>query len=164
MTIASFTGKFRSPVSLTIVFIGIIMLFSDYHFRWKEDQWKFAVHTDAADYYRYLPMVFVDHEFDGQEENPQVVKYFAGTAICYLPFFTIAYYSSVAAGIPADGYTVLFPVLISIGTLFYLLFGLVYLSKFLRFYQIREWIICVTLISLSFGTMAFHYTVMAPGW
>jgi len=164
MTIASFTGKFRSPVSLTIVFIGIIMLFSDYHFRWKEDQWKFAVHTDAADYYRYLPMIFVDHEFDGQEENPQVVKYFAGTAICYLPFFTIAYYSSVAAGIPADGYTVLFPVLISIGTLFYLLFGLVYLSKFLRFYQIREWIICVTLISLSFGTMAFHYTVMAPGW
>lgn len=157
-------NRLKSPVSLTILLIGMILLFSDYHFRWKEEQWKYAVHTDAADYYRYLPMVFIDHEFDSQEENPQVVKYFVGTAICYLPFFTLAYYSSSVAGIPADGYTVLFPVLISIGTLFYLLLGLSYLSKFLRFYGLKDWIICVVLVAMAFGTMAFHYTVMAPGW
>ena len=164
MTIASFLHKFKSPVSLTILLTGVVLLFSEYQFRWKNEKWKVAVHTDAADYYRYLPMVFVDHEFDGQEENPQVVKYFVGTAICYLPFFTVAYAASVAAGIPADGYTALFPVMISIGTLFYLLFGLGYLAKFLRYYQLKDWIICVVLVALSFGTMAFQYTVMAPGW
>jgi len=164
MTTSSFLQKLKSPVSLTIILIGMVLLFADYQFRWKEEKWKNAVHTDAADYYRYLPMIFVDHQFDGQDENPDVVKYFGGTAICYLPFFTVAYYSSIIAGIPADGYTILFPVMISIGTLFYLLFGFYYFSRLLRFFGIKEKIICTVLIALAFGTMTFHYTVMTPGW
>jgi hypothetical protein len=156
--------KIISPVSLTLILLTIILLVSDYNLRWKNEQWKYAVHTDAADYYRYLPMVFIDHKFDDQADNPSVIKYFVGTAVLYSPFFTIACAGSYFSGFPVDGYSIWFPILISIGTLFYFIFGLYYFSKFLKYYITPPWIIPVVLFTITFGTVAFHYTVNTPGW
>jgi hypothetical protein len=156
--------RIKSPLLMTLILLGIILLTCDYNFRWKNEQWKYAVHTDAADYYRYLPMVLIEHQFDDPAENPSVIKYFVGTAVLYLPFFALAYAGSLIFGFPPDGYSMLFPVFISIGTLFYLLSGLFYFAKFLRYYITREWIICVTLCAIVFGTVTYYYTVNSPGW
>lgn len=156
--------RFKSSVSLTLIFIGIILLMCDYNFRWKEDQWKYAIHTDAANYYRYLPMVFIEHQFDDEAENPAVIKYFTGTAVMYSPFFAVACAGSKISGLPVDGYSMLFPILISIGTWFFFMSGLYFFSKFLRYYISKDWVICVTLLAITFGTVAFFYTVNAPGW
>lgn len=153
-----------SLVSMTLILITITLFISDYNLRWKNEQWKYAVHTDAADYYRYLPMIFIDQEFDDQAENPSVIKYFAGTSIMYFPFFAVACAISFLVGLPVDGYSMLFPIFISIGTLFYLIFGLYYFAEFLKYYISRSWVICIILIVLTFGTIVFHYTVNTPGW
>jgi hypothetical protein len=154
----------KSPVSITLIILSVVLLTSAYHFTWKNEQWKNAVHTDAASYYRYLPMIFIDQEFDNEKDNPDVIKYFIGTALLYLPFFFLACALSFIVGLPVDGYSMLFPTCISIGTIFYLIVGLRFLSKFLAYYFTRSWIICTLLCAITFGTVAFFYTVNAPGW
>lgn len=154
----------KSPVSVTLIILSIVLLTSAYHFRWKNEQWKYAVHTDAYSYNRYLPMIFIFQEFDDDKDNPDVIKYFIGTALFYAPFFFLACAGSFIFGLPVDGYSMLFPVFTSIGTIFYLIVGLYFLSKFLAYYFARSWIICTLLCTIAFGTMAFFYTVNAPGW
>jgi hypothetical protein len=154
----------KSPVSITLIILSVVLLTSAYHFTWKNEQWKDAVHTDAASYYRYLPMIFIDQELDDQKDNPTVIKYFIGTAFLYLPFFFLACGTSYIAGLPVDGYSMLFPIFISIGTIFYFILGLRFLSKFLVYYFARSWIICTLLCAITVGTIAFFYTVNAPGW
>ncbi|HRG37422.1 MAG TPA: hypothetical protein PK289_02725, partial [Bacteroidia bacterium] len=80
----------KSPVSVTLIILSIVLLTSAYHFRWKNEQWKYAVHTDAYSYNRYLPMIFINQEFDDDKDNPDVIKYFIGTALFYAPFFFLA--------------------------------------------------------------------------
>ncbi len=159
-----FYPQIKSPVSITLIILSVVLLISAYQFRWKNDQWKYAIHTDAVSYYRYLPMIFIEHEFDNETDNPTVIKYFVGTAILYLPFFALACVSSLMVGLPVDGYSMLFPVFISIGGIFYLIAGLHFLSKFLAHYFARSWVICTILCAIVLGTVAFFYTVNAPGW
>jgi hypothetical protein len=158
------TQRITSPVSMTLILLAFTLLICDYNFTWKNDKWKYAVNTDAADYYRYLPMVFINHHFDDKADNPAVIKYFTGPALLYLPFFAIACAGSYMSGLPVDGYSLLFPIMISIGTLFYLLFGLHFLSKFLKYYISRTWVICIILLAITFATVTFYYTVNTPGW
>jgi len=154
----------RSPVSITLIILSIILFTSAYHFRWKDEKWKYAVHTDAYSYNRYLPMIFIDQEFDDDKDNPVVIKYYIGTAIMYAPSFFLACAASYITGLPVDGYSMLFPIFTSIATIFYLIIGLYFLSKFLSNYFARSWIICTLLCAITFGTVAFFYTVNAPGW
>jgi hypothetical protein len=122
------------------------------------------VNTDAYFYNRYLPMVFINHHFDDPQDNPRVIKYFIGTPLLYLPFFGISCLLSYLFHYPVDGYSVLFPVFITLGTLFYLMWGLFYFSKFLRFFKLPDWIISFVIAAIALGTNAFYSTVMAPGW
>jgi len=149
---------------MTLILLTILLVIMDYHFRWKNEQWKYAVHTDAYFYNRYLPMIFINHKLDNQTENPMVIKYYVGTSLLYLPFFALAYAGSYFLGLPADGYSILFPVFISIGTLFYLISGFCYFNKFLSYYNISPWIKCFIFGVMTFGTTAFYYVVNAPGW
>jgi hypothetical protein len=153
-----------SPVSLTLILISLILLVSAYNFRWKDEQWKYAVHTDALHYYRYLPMIFIEKQFDPQAIDPDFVKGFAGTPVLYSPFFAIACLISYLVGLPVDGYSMLFPIFVSIGTIFFLVFGLYFFSKFLKFYISRQWVICVVILAMAFATIEYHYTINTPGW
>lgn len=154
----------RSPVSITLIILSVVLLILTYNFRWKDEQWKYAVYADAYSYNRYLPMIFIEGQFDDEADNPDVIKYYVGTAILYLPFFLLACAGSFLTGLPVDGYSMLFPVFISIGTLFYFILGLHFLRKFFSYYFARSWVICTLLCALTFGTVAFFYTVNAPGW
>jgi hypothetical protein len=160
---SSIIQRIKNPVVITLIFLSILFLTSDYQFKWKNDQWKTTIYSDAAQYYRYLPMVFINHKLDSKSDNPTVIKYYVGTSIFYLPFFSLAYLSSMIFHYPIDGYSFFFQIFISIGTLFYLIFGLYYFSKFLKFYNFKNWIICTILIALSLSTIAY-YTVLSPGW
>lgn len=108
-------------------------------------------------------MILINQKLDDFSESPEVVKYYIGTAVMFLPFFGAASLYSYIFNYPVDGYSLPFPVFISLGTLFYLLLGLYFLSRFLRFWQLPEWIICTVLITVSLGTVGY-YTVIAPGW
>lgn len=154
----------KSPVSVTLIILSVVLLASAYHLTWKDDKWKSAVNTDAASYYRYLPMIFIDHQLDNEKDNPDVIKYFIGTAFLYLPFFFLACTASLIMDLPVDGYSMMFPIFISIGTIFYFILGLRFLSKFLAYYFARSWIICTILCSITVGTVAFFYAVNVPGW
>jgi hypothetical protein len=57
----------------------------------------------------------------------------------------------------------LYPILISISALFYLLIGLVFLNKTLNFYQISEKQKSLVLIASVFGTNLFNYVIVEPG-
>ncbi len=159
-----FFKRIRFPVSSTLLFIAVIYCICDYNYSWKKERWKALVHTDAAHYYRYLPAIFIDHKLDDPVENPKVIKCYIGTPLFYAPFFGVAVGLSAGFDFPVDGYSFFFPVLISIGTLFYLLLGLHFFGKFLRFYFADPWVISLSLFALAFGTIAFYYTVNSPGW
>lgn len=154
--------QLKNPISITLISITLIFIVAEYNFAWKNEQWRYTVHTDAAHYYSYLPSVFIDHHFDENIENP--VKYFVGTAIMNAPFFGVACFGSYILGLPVDGKNALFTVSISLATLFYLVIGLYFFSKFLKYYISRTWVICLTISCIAFSTVAFYYTVHSPGW
>ncbi len=156
--------RLTSSFNITLLLICFSLLYSDYTYRLKGDQWKYAVNTDAYYYYRYLPSIFINHHLDSEKENPRVIKYFIGTPLMELPFFGMAYFTSYFANEPLDGYSKWFPIFISFATLFYLLWGIYFFGKFLRQFEVKEWIICTVSLSMVFCTNIFYYAVFAPGW
>jgi len=162
-----FISRLRTPVGITLLFLCLALLASDYHFRWKNEKWKFAINSDGYHYYHYLPMVFIDHDFvtkDKETGAPKPIKHYIGTALFNLPFFAAAYLASVVFHFPADGMSLPFQVMISIATLFYLLAGLYFLNRFLKFYVRSSWIIVTILLACVLATNVFYFTVIAPGW
>lgn len=149
---------------LVLLAVACIYLTGAYHFRWKNDLWKTAVHTDAHFYNRYLPMLFIGQKFDDPKENPNVIKYFGGTAICYSPFFAAAALTAKLAGEEISGYSAPFPIWISIGTIVYLVGGLYFFAKFLVRRKLKNWVINVSLLLLAGTTLLLHYGLFSPGW
>jgi hypothetical protein len=157
--------RLATPVSITLTLLASTLLFCDYHLRWKNEKWKHAIHSDGEKSYRYLTIVFIDRNLDAsQNETGSPIKPFIGTSLFFLPFFAAAYFLSLIFQLPLDGHSIMFQVLITIGTLFYLITGLYYLSRFLKLYKIPDWIICTVLVAVVFSTSIFYYTVRAPGW
>ncbi|WP_156026817.1 hypothetical protein [Sporocytophaga myxococcoides] len=153
---------------------------------WGKDHWKAIIESDAKGYYAYLPAVFIykDLNFDffqfiekekyynenlfydyrTNTSNGKVInKYYCGTALVQLPFFIIAHFSSYLGHYEMDGYSKLYPVLISIAAIFYLLMGLFYLDSILDLYKVSEPQKILVLLSAVFGTNLFYYTVGEPG-
>lgn len=152
---------------------------------WSKDRWKEIIQADAKGYYAWLPAVFIYNDlnfefFDITENgkyyiegkvyeyrigaNDHVInKYYCGTALAQLPFFLIAHLSSYLLDYDMDGYSRLYPILINIAALFYLLAGLIFLNLILKTYKINEWLIALTLFAAVFGSNLFYYTIVEPG-
>src|SRR5258706_16327829 len=108
--------KLKSPFAATLILIFISIIISDYNFRWKDEKWKYVLYSDPADYYAYLPMVFITHDFDiSHSETEQSIKHYIGTAIFFTPFFGAAYLFNSIFHYPADGYSMPFQVAITLG-------------------------------------------------
>lgn len=153
--------------------------------RWKSDNgegWKHVIGSDGYGYYAYLPCVFIYHHLDYNrakaEENvvvpgaegfvvalPQnrlLDKWFPGVAILLIPFFLVAYWVSLLLGYSTGGYEFPFQASVSIGALFYLATGLVFIRKLLKEYGIPERIISFVLLVVVFGTNLLYYATMEP--
>jgi hypothetical protein len=148
--------------------------------RWSNDAWKGIIRSDGYGYYSYLPCVFIYHKFDydrvlkeEQKYNPAAYcvtatvfqnkvtdKCFPGVALLLAPFFLIGYLLSYLLGYGTGGYEFLFQASVSIGALFYLALGLVFLRKLMKELGISDFIIGLTIILIVFATNLFYYSTM----
>ena len=165
----------------------LIMTLISSNIHWsKEDSWKNVIGSDAKGYYAYLPATFVYQDlnfgfFDEIEKEKYfnesgfydyrsyykgkvINKYFVGTAIAQLPFFIVAHSMSKSLGFDSDGYSKPYLISVTISSLFYLLIGLVYLSKMLNLYKIEKWNNAIVLITFVFGSNLFCYSVIENGF
>lgn len=164
------------PLLITVtVFLAIsnINLSKDYR--------NGSMEADGKGYYAYLPAIFIYHDlsfsFFYQIErqtyyNPNfyysylrthegnvINKYYAGTALCMLPFFALGHLTTLAVGLPPDGYSYYCMVWIHLGALFYLFIGLLLLRKLLTGFGIAEKWTALVLVFIVFGTNLFYYVV-----
>lgn len=130
-----------------------------------------GIDGDGKGYYLYLPVIFIDQNFSHQaiddrfilEENGRGAnKYYAGTALCMLPFFLIACAISFVLGIEITGYSAPFEFMIGLAALFYFIAGLVFLSKLLKLFQLDKTSVSFSLIFIALGSNLFNYVFVEP--
>lgn len=183
----SYNMKLRTQKSkIIIAIIILIMTIITSNLNWGKDNWKGIIESDAKGYYAYLPAVFIYQDLNfnffesiektkyynknwyydyriGSFNNKIINKYYCGTALAELPFFLIAHFLSYIGNYELDGYSKLYPILISIAAIFYLLIGLFCLNSVLELYKITETQKSFVIITSVFGTNLFYYTVVEPG-
>ncbi len=166
-----------------ILIIILILIVCASNIQWGKNSWKNIIKADGKGYYAYLPAIFIYHDlnfsfFDSIEKkypNPNIFydyrvvnnerivdKYFAGTALAIAPFFLVAHVISNLMGIPTDGYSKIYLILISIAAIIYLFIGLFYLKNLLQRYGASNDLISFILIAITFATNIFYYTVCEP--
>lgn len=176
--------KNLSNTNLWLVLIAFTLLIITSNINWGGEKWKGTLESDAKGYYAYNPAIFIYHDLsfnfftqlDMEKYYNQdifsdyrsflnegvVNKYYAGTAIAQSPFFLIAHFLSSILGQDADGYSKIYMQLIHISAIFYLIFGLFFLGRILKKYQIGNWQIILCFLAVTFGTNAFVYTIVEP--
>ena len=169
-------SKFALIISAFCV-VGIVLVFPRYE-RPKTE----AVRTwDVSGYYLYLPAVFIYHDLEELKFLPdiiekyqpsytadqafaygekgsetQVMKYPAGMALLYLPFFLTAHGVACLTGYPADGFSYPYQAAIQWGGVLVALLGLWFLRKnLLTFFSDR--VTAVVIGSIALGTNFLNY-------
>lgn len=129
---------------------------------------------DVMVYYAYLPAYFIHEDIDFVDpevyhhgdhlrilyaQNPDGQRYIrstCGMAMVYAPFFFIGHLAAMVLGEPTDGFSTPYLFSLVIGTLIYLVVGLVFLSKLLlRYFDDRT--VSITLLVLYLGTNFLSY-------
>lgn len=139
--------------------------------------WKRAegvIKSDVKGYYAYLPALFINNDlklddvsvyengngykiwFKNSPDGVRFIKYSIGTAAMYAPFFGLAHVYAGLTGYEQDGFSVPYSFALSFSSLFYLLFGMLFLRKALLFY-FSETVVTITLLILFCGTNLFNY-------
>lgn len=140
-----------------------------------------ALSWDVFGYYLYLPATFIYD--DPGLENPEwvdevmekyqpsatlyqlvdgvdgkkVIKYTSGLALLYSPFFFIAHWLAPALGYPADGFSLPYQLILSLGGILWAILGLIILRKLLiRLFDDRT--TAITILLIGFGTNYFQLT------
>jgi hypothetical protein len=128
--------------------------------------------SDAAHYYVYMPASFIYH-WDVYRFPYQVEKKFAGfllnnktgkveikttcgIAILQTPFFLAAHAIALTFGLPTDGFSFYYQLLMMIGAVFYYTLALFFLKRFLDHY-LPVTINILTILLITFTTQAYFY-------
>lgn len=149
-----------------------------------------ALTWDVFGYYLYLPAAFIHHDLplehrawldevmvryepsatlyqlvDGPN-GKRVIKYSAGMAVLYAPFFFIAHLSAPLLGYAADGFSPPYQYIIVFGCLLYALLGLFVLRKVLLHFFSDGWtalLVALTVLGTNYlqltawdGTLLTH--------
>jgi len=171
------------PVILVLILSAIVVIWTSAILNWGDGRWNRIVKVDGVGYFSYLPAIFVygDLSFGFQEEvaaNPDhrefyfdyrkqfkghtVNKYYVGTALLISPFYLIGHGFNYLTDNSMDGCSVWVLIFTQIAAIFYLLFGLWWLSLALKTYKIssnnRAWVLMAAL----FGTNLFYYVTGEP--
>ncbi|MFH1118803.1 MAG: hypothetical protein V1775_03200 [Bacteroidota bacterium] len=142
-----------------------------------------AISWDVFGYYLYLPATFIyddpglsDHEWlDGIVEKykpsqtlyqlvpgiegNRVIKYTSGMALLYTPFFFIAHWLAPEFGYPADGFSLPYQLIVTIGGLFWIILGLfAFRNLLLKFFS--DLTTTATMILIVAGTNFFHLAAL----
>ncbi len=164
----------------------LIMTLVSNNLNWsRPNSWENIINADAKGYYAYLPATLIYHDLnfgffeaiengkyyneDGfydyrsMHEGKYINKYYSGTAIAQAPFFIIAHSLTETLGYESDGYSKPYIISITIGSLLYLLFGLILISKLLKLFDIQGWNNAIVLIAFVFGSNLFSYSIIDIG-
>ncbi len=152
-----------------------------YYPKWKLPNTEAAISWDVSGYYFYLPAVFIykdlkqvgfredihrqyqpagsPYQAFQHESGNFVMKYSAGMAVQYLPFFLIAHALAEPLGYPADGFSRPYQLAISLGSLLVAFLGLWFLRGNLLHY-FSDKAIAGTLLILVFATNYLDYSAI----
>jgi hypothetical protein len=171
-----------SRISLVLICFFIFSAGFLYYPKWKQTHTETTISWDVSGYYFYLPsciiygdltqLAFKDSILNKYHPTPElqqaflhgsgnyVMKYPAGQAILFSPFFFIAH---AAAGLseryPADGFSYPYQLCIGIGMLFYACIGICVLRKVLLHF-FPDAVTAVTLLVVFFATNYLNYSVI----
>lgn len=165
----------KSPLtSLTIIVVIAVAFFTVY----KNGNWNMpgqVIAADAKAYYTYLPAIFIngdlsfndldpyiheDHQFIGYNETEDGTRYLKvtyGTALLNAPFFFIGHGLAGILGEKMNGYSYPYRMVLNFSGLFYLFFGLMFLSKLLRKF-FEDHVVSITLFIVALGTNLLFYS------
>lgn len=138
--------------------------------------WKSEIWADKAGYYIYLPSLFM-YQFDATKAPEKIdekvgygftldmekktinTKYTYGVAALISPFFIIARLISPILQVPGEGgFSPVFHKAVNFAAVFYLIFGLILLRRFLENY-FKKSTTYITIFFIFAGTNLFYYTV-----
>lgn len=159
---------------ITIIAIACVSMLLIYFFRWHGDdgtKFKYIVDGDGRDYYSYLVSIFINKNLANQDiRNWYVIPtptgtinvHTVGVSLLLLPFFCIGYIWSFFSNAELNGLSEPFQKMVSVGGLFYLVLGLLYLKRLLIEFDIRDKIIVIVLVLIFFGTNLLNYALSQP--
>lgn len=168
-------------LGFTTLFLCVTAFF--YYPKWEKSGSEATISWDVSGYYLYLPATFIykdlkqldfypsileqyaptpdfQQAFPHEASGSYVLKYSAGQAIAYLPFFLVAHaYASNSDQYQADGYSFPYQLAIGIGSLVIAFVGLFFLRKILKVY-FRDEIVAITLFLIAIGTNYLEYSAI----
>lgn len=171
--------KYKGLIVWLILFGAMTFATLNIHSRAKEFNYHSEIFSDKAGYYIYLPSVFI-YNFDAnsfpdsiefktgegffldRNANKIVTKYPVGLSILEFPFFVGAHVYSKLNNLEANGFTRPYHYAIDIAAVFYLMFGLFFLFKFLKNY-FEEKIIYTSIFLYLTGTNLYYYAAQETG-
>lgn len=128
--------------------------------------------SDIDQYYSYLPAAFIHKDLSFSYPNSywlvknqngkKLPKGSMGMSYMYAPFFAIGHLVATNSHYKADGYSKPYSLSIWFGTLFYFLFGLIFLVKVLDKY-VNKWVASITVLLIFFGTNLLYYVMGDQG-
>jgi hypothetical protein len=143
----------------------------------QKEHWKNpnkVISSDIKGYYGYLPALFINDDlkindvkpyfldgdmkiwFQKDAQGRSYIKFPAGMAVLYSPFFGVAHATADFWNAPANGYSEPYRFWLVIGSLFYTFLGLIFFSKLLlRHFNDR--VTATTLLAIYLGTNLFYY-------
>lgn len=148
---------------------------------------KNIISWDVYGYYLYLPQIFIQHDLKLKDTKPtlelmqkykssatfyqasllengnHVLKYTAGMAVVYAPFFFVGHGMALSRGEPADGYSAPYQTMMLWGAIFYAVLGLWLMrAVFRRLFP--DWVAMVLLVILVLGSNYYvHVTSKGAG-
>lgn len=164
---------------LAVLFLFAVNLF--YYPKWKYANTEATISWDVSGYYMYLPAIFIyqdlhqvafRHEIQEKYQpagsayqafehwsGNHIMKYSAGMAVQYLPFFLVAHAVAEPLGYPADGFSRPYQLAISLGSLLVAALGLWFMRKnLLRYFDDR--VVAGALLLLVFATNYLDYSAV----
>ena len=152
----------------------IILTITNFNIKRWED--KKVIKWDVTSYYAYLPAIFIYNDLsltfiEGNEKyykinqmfwpetstnGAKVIKTTMGMSMLYAPFFALGHVEALLTNQSADGFSIPYQKWIHLSALFYLLFGLYFLNKFLieKFNTTSS---SITISAIILGTNLFYY-------
>lgn len=165
---------------LTILVVLVAMVFVFLNSGLKRGKLATIIQHDAAEYYQYLPAVFIYHDLEfgflkedfekfkdkvaflpGPQGKP-VIKMGMGLAVLNSPFFFGGHLWAWITGTPTDGYSAPYETAIWLAAVFYMALGLWFMGRFLLKYVCLATTLFVVLL-VVLGTNLFNYTTNQPG-
>lgn len=128
--------------------------------------------SDVDQYYSYLPATFIHQDLTfsfskrywliENTNGKKLAKGSMGMSYMYAPFFAIGHIIALNSDYKADGYSKPYSLSIWFGTMFYFLFGMIFLVKVLDNF-VNKWVSVLTVLLIFFGTNLLFYTIGSTG-